>query len=148
MINMVPKRNCVKNEFLKLKGTSFSKWVQVPKHLYIHGNLSKYLKKKGTPNSIWYKTNKELQAFANGEEICFLTAYERCIRQTPKLWNSLDTLEGKVLGCWCKPSQPCHADVLIKLFDEKRNNDIKQEFGIGMNKYETYEASGDITADE
>ena len=57
-------------------------------------------------------------------------------------------MEGKVLGCWCKPSQPCHADVLIKLFDEKKNNDIKQEFGIEMNKYEKYEASGDITADE
>ena len=81
---MVPKRNCVKKEFLKLKGTSLSKWVQEPKHLYIHRNLSKYLKKKGNPNSIWYKTIKELQPFANGEEISWLTAYERCIRQTPQ----------------------------------------------------------------
>ena len=148
VINMVPKRNCVKKEFLKLKGTSLSKWVQEPNHLYIHGNLSKYLKKTGNPNSIWYKTIKELQPFANGEEISLLTAYERCIRQTPQLWNSLDTLEDKVLGCWCKPLEPCHADVLIKLFDEKKTNDIKEEFGVEMGKYEKYEASVDLTADE
>ena len=150
VIKMVPKRNCVKKEFLKLKGTSLSKWVKEPNHLYIHGNLSRHLKKKGTPDSIWYKSIKELQEFANNEEICLFTAYERCIRQTPQLWNSLDTLENKVLGCWCKPSQPCRGDVLIKLFNEKKNNDIKQEFGIETGEYEEYETSIDLTdrADE
>ena len=24
-------------------------------------------------------------------------------------------LRGKNLGCWCKPGQPCHADVLLEL---------------------------------
>ena len=28
-------------------------------------------------------------------------------------------LEGKELGCWCKPS-PCHGDILIKLFKERQ----------------------------
>ena len=146
---MVPKRNCVKKEFLKLKGTSLSKWVQEPNHLYIHGNLSKYLKKKGVSDSIWYKNIKELQEFANDEEICLFTGYERCIRETPQLWNSLDNLEDKILGCWCKPSQPCRADVLIKLFNEKKAiNDITQDFGIQIDKYEKYETSEDLTADE
>lgn len=75
---MVPKRNCVKNEFLRLKGTSLSKWLQDPNHLYIHGNLSRYLKKKGTSDSIWYKKIDELQEFANDEEISFLTFF-RCL---------------------------------------------------------------------
>ena len=146
---MVPKRNCVKKEFLKLKGTSLSKWVQEPHNLYIDGNLSKYLKKKGVTDSIWYKSIKELQEFANDEEICLFTAYERCIRQTPQQWNSLDNLEDKILGCWCKPSQTCRADVLIKLFNEKKAiNDITQEFGIQIGKYEKYETSVDLTADE
>ena len=118
-------------------------------HLYIHGNLSKYLKKKGVSDSIWYKNIKELQEFANDEEICLFTAYERCIRETPQLWNSLDNLEDKILGCWCKPSQPCRADVLIKLFNEKKGiNEITQEFGIQIDKYEKYETSEDLTADE
>ena len=145
---MVPTRNCVKKEFLKLKGTSLSKWVQEPNHLYIHGNLSRYLKKKGTPNSIWYKNIKELQEFTNDEEICLFTAYERCIRQTPELWNRLDDLENKVLGCWCKPSHPCRADVLIKLFNEKKVNEFLDEFGLQNEKYEKYENSVDLTADD
>ena len=148
MIKMTstPKRTCIKRDFLKLKDTSFSKWVQEPNHLYIHGNLSTFLKKKGTSDSIWYKDVKELQEFANDEEISYLTAYERCIRQTPELWNSLDNLENKVLGCWCKPSQSCHADVLIKLFNEKKYTEFKQEFGIQENKYEKYVI--DLTTDE
>jgi len=77
------------------------------------------------------------------------TGYERCIRETPQLWNSLDNLEDKILGCWCKPSQPCRADVLIKLFNEKKAiNDITQDIGIQIDKYEKYETSEDLTADE
>ena len=107
------------------------------------------MKKKGVSDSIWYKNIKELQEIANGEEICLFTAYERCIRQTPQLWNSLDNLEDKILGCWCKPSQPCRADVLIKLFNEKKAiNDITQEFGIQIGKYEKNESCVDLTADE
>ena len=145
---MVPKRNCVKKEFLKLEGTSLSKWVQEPKHLYIHRNLSFHLKKKGISDSIWYKDIKELQKFVNDEDEDYLNMYEKCIRQTPQLWNSLDNLENKVLGCWCEPSQPCHADVLIKLFNDKKNDEIQQEFGIETDKYEKYETNVDLTDDE
>jgi hypothetical protein len=28
---------------------------------------------------------------------------------------ALPSLRGKNLACWCKPGQPCHADVLLKL---------------------------------
>lgn len=28
---------------------------------------------------------------------------------------SLDELRGKNLACWCRPEQPCHADVLLDL---------------------------------
>ena len=147
-MNMVPKRNCIKKEFLKLEGTSLSKWVQEPNHLYIHRNLSFHLKKKGISDSIWYKDIKELRKFVNDEDEDYLNMYEKCIRQTPQLWNSLDNLENKVLGCWCEPSQPCHADVLIKLFNEKKNDEIQQDFGIQTDKYEKYETSVDLTDDE
>ncbi len=40
--------------------------------------------------------------------------YEKWIKAQPHLMNSLHELEGKVLGCHCKP-KPCHGDVLIKL---------------------------------
>ena len=49
---------------------------------------------------------------------------------------------------WAAPQQPCQADVLIKLFNEKKTNDIKQEFGIETGEYEEYETSIDITDNE
>lgn len=30
------------------------------------------------------------------------------------LYNDLHELEGKELGCWCKP-EPCHGDILLDL---------------------------------
>jgi hypothetical protein len=32
--------------------------------------------------------------------------------------NDLHELNGKELGCWCKPDK-CHGDILIKLYNEK-----------------------------
>lgn len=43
--------------------------------------------------------------------------YEQWIRTQPELIASLGELEGKTLGCWCKP-QACHGDVLVKLVKE------------------------------
>ncbi len=34
--------------------------------------------------------------------------------------TSLSELRGKNLSCWCKPSEPCHADVLLRIANEER----------------------------
>lgn len=44
--------------------------------------------------------------------------YEEYVRNNPNLMRALPELEGKVLGCWCKP-KPCHGDVLVKLLQER-----------------------------
>jgi len=44
--------------------------------------------------------------------------YEEWLRNQADLLQDLDELSNKVLGCWCKP-QPCHGDVLVKLWKEK-----------------------------
>ena len=44
--------------------------------------------------------------------------YENWIRKKPELIERLPELKGKVLGCWCKSDERCHADVLIKLIKE------------------------------
>ena len=53
--------------------------------------------------------------------------YRVWIAKQKKLLESLPELEGKILGCWCKP-KPCHGDVLIELLQEqprkKRKNDL------------------------
>ena len=117
-----PRRACLKSDFLKLKGTTFAKWLKDSNNLYINKNLAKYAKKNDLSDSIWFKDISQLQKFTfNDKDEDYLTVYERCVRSTPELWNNIHNLENKVLGCWCKPSEPCHADVLIKLFKEKNN---------------------------
>lgn len=46
--------------------------------------------------------------------------YEEWIRQQPQLLADLHELDGKVLGCWCKPKS-CHGDILVKLINEQKN---------------------------
>lgn len=50
-----------------------------------------------------------------------LPCYEKIMRRRLKddmhLNNKLASLDGKRLGCWCKPG-PCHGDILVKLLHE------------------------------
>lgn len=48
-----------------------------------------------------------------------LSKYKEYVLNTPELMESLDELDGKVLGCFCKP-EPCHGDVLLELIAQKK----------------------------
>ena len=53
-----------------------------------------------------------------------LKLYETHIRTQPFLWNALEELKGKVLGCWCITTDKieplkCHGQILMKLVREK-----------------------------
>jgi hypothetical protein len=45
--------------------------------------------------------------------------YRQHILSRPDLIAALPELEGKALGCWCRPKYPCHGDMLVELFIEK-----------------------------
>ncbi len=49
-----------------------------------------------------------------------LDSYREYILKSPLLLKDLHELEGKVLGCWCKPS-PCHGDILVELIESERD---------------------------
>lgn len=49
--------------------------------------------------------------------------YEDYLRNNKYLIECLGELDGKILGCFCKP-QRCHGDILIKLFMEKFHANI------------------------
>ncbi len=36
-------------------------------------------------------------------------------RDPPRVTEIVRELRGKNLACWCKPGDPCHADVLLKI---------------------------------
>lgn len=91
-------------------GVTFEEWEQRPDHVYI---------------GRWAWPTKKASKWANpysvkkyGRDKC-LELYESKVRQTPELWNALEELDGKVLGCWCKPDG-CHGDVLVRLIEEKK----------------------------
>lgn len=47
-----------------------------------------------------------------------LLNYKEYIISTPELYDSLCELDGKILGCFCKP-KPCHGDILLELISQK-----------------------------
>ena len=51
--------------------------------------------------------------------------YENYIRA--KMWNKLDKLEGKLLGCWCTDEDKCHGKILVRLLEEKKIKDLNHK---------------------
>ena len=54
-----------------------------------------------------------------------ISKYREHVLNTPELMESLDELEGKTLGCFCKP-KPCHGDVLLELLTQKKFKKLPQ----------------------
>jgi len=98
---------------------TFGQWYDGENNIYIGRNAAKYTQ-RGVYDSKW--ANPFMCCDWNAaksdwivEEI--LKIYEKYVRKNPELMNSLHELEGKQLGCWCKPGA-CHGDVLVQLYNE------------------------------
>lgn len=53
-----------------------------------------------------------------------LRMYEWYLEANPVLQaEAIMLLHGKDLACWCKPGEPCHADVLLRLANNRVNPD-------------------------
>ena len=51
---------------------------------------------------------------------CLLECYKECISCDHNIGKiNIFTLRGKNLACWCREGEPCHADVLLKIANEK-----------------------------
>ena len=48
-----------------------------------------------------------------------LAKYKEHVLASPELMESLHELEGKTLGCFCKPEK-CHGDVLLELLTQRK----------------------------
>eukprot|EP00386_Alphamonas_edax_P008591 GDKI01028054.1.p1 GENE.GDKI01028054.1~~GDKI01028054.1.p1 ORF type:complete len:207 (-),score=43.12 GDKI01028054.1:279-899(-) len=91
----------------------FTQWKESPNTVYIGRNMSYYV--PGATGSIW---QNPFPVKKHGLEEC-LRLFEQYIRDKPELLAQIHTLEGKELGCWCKPDA-CHGDVLVKLLQEHK----------------------------
>lgn len=63
------------------------------------------------------KLNGEYWAVADAEEAveCYRLMFEQPGERADTMRASLPELRGKNLACWCKLTDPCHADVLLEL---------------------------------
>ena len=99
---------------------SFAQWYDGENNIYIGKNAAKYTQ-RSVCDSKWTNPFMCVDWSVSKEEWVLedlVNCYENYVRRNPKLMNSLYELEGKQLGCWCKPG-PCHGDVLVKLYKEK-----------------------------
>jgi hypothetical protein len=55
--------------------------------------------------------------------------YREYILKNKELMNSLDELDGKVLGCYCKPLS-CHGDILLELISKKKTEKLFKDLSI------------------
>ena len=116
-IQKTPHCVSLKKSSLRKRGyKTFEDWNSDPNHVYIGRNMSHCV--AGALGSKWGNPFKAKKANKKSLNKC-LERYEDHIRRNPDLFNAVMELEGKELGCWCKPS-PCHGDILIKLFKERQ----------------------------
>jgi hypothetical protein len=105
---------------LRPRYQNLSEWMSDPTHVYIGRRGVVFIDGQRFPkqDSIWANPFKMSKTFSRDQVI---QMYEKYIRQrlveNPELMNSLRQLQGKVLGCWCRP-EPCHGDVLVRLYRE------------------------------
>ncbi|MDH3651997.1 MAG: DUF4326 domain-containing protein [Saprospiraceae bacterium] len=87
--------------------SDLEEWLKHPDHVYI-GRAVRYV--QGARQSKWANPFS-LKKY--GRDSC-IDRYADYIMTRGDLLAQLSELEGKVLGCWCKPER-CHGDVLIEL---------------------------------
>ena len=81
------------------------------RHLYMGRGASH----QGLSRSIWCNPFS-VRRFGLDEA---LSRFERFVRHRPALMDRVSELEDRILLCHCKTGAKCHADILIKLWDER-----------------------------
>lgn len=76
--------------------------------------------KWGNPFSHLDNTRAEFKVNTREEAI---DKYREWIQTQPELMNSLYELDGKILGCYCKPKR-CHGDILRELINQNTMVDL------------------------
>lgn len=99
------------NKVINIKKEKLSDY---PNGLYI-GRANKWL---GLPESKWHNPFPMKKESDRPEVIRKFRIY---ILSREDLMNSLEELDGKVLGCYCNPRM-CHGNVLLELLEVKKND--------------------------
>ena len=115
---------------------TFSQWFDDENNVYIGRNAGKYAKRSGLEDSKWltpFICTKWDVAKEQWVSDLLNECYEKYVRNS-ELIDSLNELEGKILGCWCAKQQQCHGDVLVKLYNEHYSNQSRVKNGEPIEK--------------
>jgi hypothetical protein len=108
--------NVKKKELNKRGIIDFKEWNDLPNTVYIGRNMSFYV-----PHTYHSKWHNPYSVKKYGRDEC-LRLYKEHILSKHELYDSLDELIGKELGCWCFPER-CHGNILLELLEEKIRKD-------------------------
>ena len=112
--------NIRKENLKKLGYTSLEQWLQNPKHIYIGRSMEHYV--PGAKQSKWHNPFKiDKNSIIKDQRKLVIEKYREYLLNNEKLLNEIGELEGKVLGCWCKPLG-CHGDVLVEVLEYSRRS--------------------------
>ena len=119
VVNTPPHCISLKKKFLAPRGfESFKEWNANPNHLYIGRSVTHHI-----PEAVESKWHNPYHKDDVGGADNAVKMYEEYLRNKEELLNCISELEGKELGCWCKPG-PCHGDVLIRVFNEMAEKEL------------------------
>lgn len=111
----------VKVEHIRKQGYgNLEDWMKDPSNVYVGRAGIVFIRKERFPKqtSVWANPFKVGKDGTRDEVIGKFRAYmKERLKSDPSLVQDLLQLEGKCLGCWCKP-EACHGDVLLELVQE------------------------------
>ena len=117
----------VKVAFIRPKFNNLLEWCMDCNNIYIGRKGIVFIEKNGSKerfpkqDSIWANPFK-LKGDSEEELTSILNQYYFYIIdkiEKENLYDELEKLRGKNLGCWCKPKR-CHGDVLLYLLSIKK----------------------------
>jgi len=115
----------VKVEYIRKEGyTNLKAWMEDENNVYVGRGRVVFLTKEGPSfppqNSPFCNPFNVGKDGTREEVISKFRAYMTAkLDQDPDLKRQLLALEGKRLGCWCKP-EACHGDILLELIQKNK----------------------------
>lgn len=120
----------VKKKFIEKDGfNNLEEWCENKNNIYIGRKGIVFINKKRYPNnnSFWCNPYK-IKDDSREEVIIKYKLHLLELLQTKKIRKDFLSLQGKTLGCWCKP-EDCHGDIIIEILDKLLlvNKDSEQD---------------------
>jgi len=111
------------------KTMTLEKWLNNSENVYVGRKGRIWITENGTkrifhyPGSVW---KNEFTVKEHGLENCLVLYREELLKKLNDKELNIEELRNKKLGCFCKPDEKCHVDILIELLKDIENKKTKK----------------------